>query len=120
VRGQTFVLKGDYTAVYRSVKNYASLFQKCDLALRHKEKNEAYILLEMGCQSIDKWKALVPKPFQALSWVGHLVYWGLRLGNPWIQNVPRVFKRPFPKLENHFFVLEVAMDSSADELSVDD
>jgi trans-aconitate methyltransferase len=120
VREQTFILKGDYTAVYRSVKSYASLFQKCGLALRHNEKNEAYILLQIGCESIDKWKTLVPKPFQVLSWVGHLVYWGLRLGNPWIQNVPRVFKKPFPKLENHFFVLEVAMDSSSDELSVDD
>lgn len=105
VRDQTFILKGEYTAVYRSVKSYASLFQKCDLTLQHKEKNEAYILLQMGCEAIDKWKTLVPKPFQALSWAGHLTYWGLRLGNPWIQKVPRVFKTSFPRLENHFFVL---------------
>ncbi len=82
VRNQTFILKGEYTAVYRSVKSYASLFQKSGLALRHHEKNDAYILLQMGCELIDKWKGLVPEPVQALSWVGHLTYWGIRLGNP--------------------------------------
>ena len=110
VRDQTFILKGEYTAVYRSVKSYASLFQQSGLALRHHEKNEAYILLQMGCELIDKWKGLVPEPVQALSWAGHLTYWGIRLGNPWIQKVPKVFKIPFPKLENHFFVVEVAND----------
>ena len=118
VRDQTLILKGEYNAVYRSVKSYASLFQKCDLALRHKEKNEAYILLQMGCESIDKWKTIMPKPFQVLSWVGHLTYWGLRVGNPLIQKVPGVFKIPFPKLENHFLVVEVATDLSNDQLSV--
>jgi SAM-dependent methyltransferase len=115
VRGQTLILKGDYTAVYRSVKSYDSLFKRSNLAIRDTEKNEAYILLQMGCEAIDKWKSLVPKPFQFLSWLGHLTYWGLRLGNPWIQKVPRVLKRPFPKLQNQFFVLEVPMDSSTDE-----
>ncbi len=120
VRGQTFVLEGDYTAVYRSVKSYKSLFETCGLALCYKEKNRAYILLQMACELVDKWKALVPKPFQGLSCVGHLVYWGLRLGNPWIQNVPSFFNKSFPKLQNHFFVLEVAMDSSGDDLGVED
>jgi len=59
VREQTFILEGEYTAVYRSVKSYASLFKKCDLIIRHKEKNEAYILLQMGCEAIDQWKTLV-------------------------------------------------------------
>ena len=107
VRAQTFILKGEYTAVYRSVKSYTSLFQKSGLALRHHQKNEAYILLQMGCELIDKWKGLVPNPVQALSWAGHLIYWGLRLGNPWIQKMPAVFNIAFPKLENHFFVVEV-------------
>ena len=111
VREQTFVLEGDYTAVYRSVKSYAKLFQKCNLALRHKEKNEAYILLEMGCEFIDKWNARMPKRFQALSWIGHIAYWSLRLGNPWIQKVPRILNISFPTLENHFFVLEDAARS---------
>ena len=106
VREQTFVLEGDYTAVYRSVKRYARLFQKSDLALRHKEKNDTYILLEMGCESIEKWNAWMPKRFQALSWVGHIAYWSLRLGSPWIQKVPRILNISFPTLENHFFVLE--------------
>lgn len=113
VRGQTFILNGNYAAVYRSVQSYAALFQQSNLALRHNERNEAYILLQMGCELIDKWKSLATKPLQVLSWVGRLTYWGLRLGNPWIQNVPSIFKKPFPKLENNFFVLEAAMDSAA-------
>lgn len=108
VRGQTFVLEGDYTAVYRSVKSYARLFQQSGLALRLKEKNEAYILLEMGCEFIDKWNAWMPKRLKARSLVGHVAYWALRLGNPWIQKIPRIFDIAFPTLENHFFVLEDA------------
>jgi trans-aconitate methyltransferase len=111
VREQTVVVEGDYTAVYRSVKSYAKLFEKCDLALRHQEKNEAYILLEMGIESIDKWNARMPKRFQSLSWVGHIAYWGLRLGDPWIQKIPRFLNVSFPTLENHFFVLEDAARS---------
>ena len=105
VRGRTVILNGDYTAIYRSIKSYVSLFQESHLSLRHHERNEAYILLQMGCEIIDKWKTLMPKPYQVLSWMGHLTYWGLRLGNPWIQHVPKILNRPFPKLENHYFVL---------------
>lgn len=113
VRGRTVLRTGDYTVAYRSVQSYTALFQQSNLTIRHIERNEAYILLEMGCESIEKWKTLIPKPFQALSWVGHLSYWGLRLGNPWIQELPKVFRRSFPTLENHFFVLEAAMDSTS-------
>jgi len=44
--------------------------------------------------------------FQALRAVGHSMYFGLRLGNPWVTRIPKAFGIAFPRLENHFFVLE--------------
>jgi SAM-dependent methyltransferase len=106
VRGDTLTLTGDYSVVYRSIETYRRIFESCGLAVRVIERNEPYVLLEMGCQLIGKWKALMPKPFQMLPLIGCLTYWGLRAMNPWILNVPKIFETPFPRLENHFFVLE--------------
>ena len=99
-------LSGDYQVVYRSVSNYQRIFRQCGLNIRHIEKNEPYVLLQMGCELVEKWQKIVPERFQALRVIGHLTYFGLRLGNPWITRVPKVLGIPFPKLENHFFVLE--------------
>jgi len=105
VRGETVMLKGDYPVVYRSVQDYKRIFKQCGLTLRHVERNEPYVLMQMGCELIKKWKRVVPEPFQALRIMGHLSYWGMRLGAPWIKRLPRVLGIPFPGLENHFFVL---------------
>lgn len=106
VRGDTLSLTGDYSVVYRSIENYRRIFKNSGLAVRVIEQNEPYVLLQMGCELMDKWKALTPKPFQMLPLMGRLAYWGLRAMNPWILNVPKTFETPFPILENHFFVLE--------------
>lgn len=106
VRGETLALQGDYQVVYRSVTDYGRIFGQCGLRIRHVERNEPYVLMQMGCELVKKWKATVPERFQALRVVGHLMYFMLRLGNPWITRVPKVLGIPFPKLENHFFVLE--------------
>jgi hypothetical protein len=96
---------GDYPAVYRSVPDYKRIFKQCGLTLKHVESNEPYVLMQMGCELIKKWKRVVPEPFQALQIVGRLTYWGMRLGAPWIKRLPKVLGIPFPSLENHFFVL---------------
>ncbi len=67
--------------------------------------NTPYVLMQMGCESIKKWKANVPSKRQGLSALGFLVYWGLRLGNPWITRIPARMGVVFPELTNHFFVL---------------
>lgn len=113
VRGQTLTCSGDYSAVYRPVTEYQSIFKQSGLSLRHVERNEAYVLMQMGCEWIKPWKKYVPKPLQALRLVGRINYWGLRLGNPWIQRVPKALRIPYPKLENHFFVLEATSGSTA-------
>ncbi len=99
-------LNGDYQVVYRSISDYRHIFEQCGLSIRHVERNEPYVLLQMGCEAVETWKEMVPERFQVLRGVGHLTYFMLRLGNPWITRVPKVLGIAFPKLENHFFVLE--------------
>jgi SAM-dependent methyltransferase len=105
VRGNALTLKGDYQVVYRSVSDYSRIFEQCGLGVRHVERNEPYGLIEMGSELIEKWQKLVPARFQALRAIGHLTYFGLRLGNPWIMRVPKALGIAFPMLENHYFVL---------------
>jgi len=106
VRGKTERRGGDYPVVYRSVQDYQRIFKQCGLTARQTERNEPYVLMQMGCELIRKWKGFVSKPLQMPGVVGPLAYWAMRLGNPWINHVPRVLGIRFPKLENHFFVLE--------------
>lgn len=105
VRDKSLTLKGNYQAVYRSVSDYGRIFGQCGLAVRQIERNEPYGLIEMGSELIEKWQRIVPARFQALRAIGHLTYFGLRLGNPWIMRIPKALGIAFPMLENHYFVL---------------
>ena len=105
VRGNAVALGGDYQVVYRSVSDYERIFAQCGLTLRHAERNEPYVLIEMGCELVEKWQQTLPMRFQALRTVGHLTYFGLRLGNPWITRIPKALGIAFPVLENHFFAV---------------
>jgi hypothetical protein len=106
VRGDTVTRQGDYQVVYRSVPDYGRIFGKCGLSALHVERNEPYVLMQMGCELVRMWKEMVPERFHVLWSVGHLTYFGLRLCNPWITHIPKALGISFPKLENHFFVLE--------------
>ncbi len=106
VRSGTVTRQGEYQAVYRSVSTYREVFQQCGLSVAHVETNVPYVLMQMGCELVKKWKAIVPCRLQCVGVVGHLTYWALRLGNPWITRVPAVLGRAFPELTNHFFVLQ--------------
>lgn len=105
VRGETVTRTGDYSVVYRSVPEYTRIFTQCGLTIQHLERNEPYIFTQMGCELIKKWKKLIPKPLQALRFVGSLTYRGMRLGSPWVTHLPQALGISFPYLENHFFVL---------------
>jgi len=106
VRGETERRGGDYPVVYRSVQDYQRIFKQCGLTVRQSERNEPYVLMQMGCEMIKKWKKIVPGMFQMLRIIGPLTYWTMRLGSSWINRLPKVLGIQFPKLENHFFVLE--------------
>jgi len=105
VRNGTVTRDGDYQAVYRSVQTYLSLFNRCDLTVAQTCLNVPYILMQMGCELIKKWTANMPRNLQIVPAVGHLAYWGLRLGNPWITHIPSVMGIDFPELTNHFFLV---------------
>ncbi len=108
VRSGTLTRQGDYQVVYRSVQTYASLFSKCNLSVDHVELNTPYFLMQMGCEFIKKWKAIVPGPLQAIPVVGGLTYRLLRMGGAGLTRLPDALGIDFPELTNHFFVLRRA------------
>lgn len=105
VRGETVKREGGYSVIYRSVREYERIFRRCGLELRSVERNEPYVLMQMGCELIKQWKSFVPERFQVLRVMGRLTYWALRLGRPGINRLPKALGIPYPRLENHFFVL---------------
>ena len=105
VRSDTLTRHGDYQVVYRSVQNYSSLFSKCGLSVDHVELNTPYFLMQMGCEFIKKWKAVVPVSLQAVPLVGGLTYRMLRMGGAWLTRLPGALGIDYPVLTNHFFVL---------------
>ncbi len=111
-------MQGDYQVVYRSVETYRSLFADAGFDVVSIRANTAYINVQMGCELIKKWKALVPQRFRCLPVVGRLAYWGLRVGYPWnTRAMPWLFAkmgREFPFLTNHFFVLKPSLQAPPD------
>jgi hypothetical protein len=105
VRKGTTTRQGDYQAVYRNVVDYERIFADCALSVRDVRLNTPYVLMQMGCEFVKKWKALMPAPLHCLPFVGRLAYWGLRLGYPWITGIPKALGFAYPELTNHFFLL---------------
>ena len=107
VRNGAVTREGDYQAVYRSTDTYMGIFNECGLSVVDVKKNTPYVLMQMGCEFMKKWKVVVPNRLQMISVVGHLLYYGLRLGYPWIVHVPGACRWAYPQLTNHFFVLQL-------------
>jgi len=102
--------EGEYQAVYRSLPTYNRIFDECGLSVVEVKRNTPYVLLQMGCEFVKKWKTLVPKQLQMIPIVGRLVYWALRVGYPWIVPIPGACGLAYPELTNHFFVLRPGSD----------
>ena len=117
VRDGVITREGEYQAVYRSVSTYRRLFKECGLIVDVVQLNEPYVLMQMGCELIKWWKGTVPMRLQCVPVVGRLVYWGLRLVDPWIIRVPGFLGLSFPELTNHFFVLRKSETESNDNKS---
>ena len=116
VRSGTLTRQGDYQVVYRSVQTYSSLFSKCGLSVDHTELNTPYFLMQMGCEFIKKWKAIVPGPLQAIPLAGGLTYACLRAGGTALTRLPDALGIDFPELTNHFFVLRMDSEAPVDAL----
>ena len=118
IRHGAKTLQGDYQVAYRSVETYQRIFSAAGFEVVSVEANTAYINVQMSCELIKKWKALVPERFRCLPVVGRLAYWGLRLGYPWnTRLIPWLLARlgrEFPSLTNHFFVLRPSVQVAAD------
>jgi trans-aconitate methyltransferase len=117
VRSGTLTRQGDYQVVYRSVQTYSSLFSKCGLSVDQVELNTPYFSMQMGCEFIKKWKALVPGPLQAIPLLGGLTYMLLRAGGTGLTRLPDALGIDFPELTNHFFVLRKNSEAPVDALS---
>ena len=106
VREGVVTRSGEYQATYRSIDVYRRLFADCRLAVTQTEPNVPYVLLQLGCDLVRKWHAVAPQRLRGLDrLLGRLVYWGLRVGNPWITRVPKALGYTSPQWLNHFFVL---------------
>lgn len=105
LRGETEVVKGDYSVIYRTRAHYESLFVQAGLTLEKTVRNDPYVLLQMGCETMKLWKRWVPKRLQYLSLIGHLNYYALRVSRPLIMQIPAMGALTFPRLQNHFFLL---------------
>jgi hypothetical protein len=73
--------------------------------------------MQMGCEFIKKWKAVVPGPLQAIPLVGGLTYRVLRMGGIGLTRLPDALGIDFPMLTNHFFVLRRNFEVRAATLS---
>ncbi len=117
IRHGVKTLQGDYQVVYRSVETYRSILVGAGFDVVNVQANTAYINVQMACELIKKWKALVPGRFRCLPVVGRLTDWGLRLGYPWntkwIPWLGARMGREFPLLTNHFFVLRASSSRRA-------
>jgi len=114
VRQGVVTRDGEYQAVYRSVATYTRIIKESGLSVVKVERNTPYVLLQMGCEFVKKWKALLPEKLQLIPVVGRLVYWGLRVGCPWIISIPSALNLAYPELTNHFFVLRPGSDIRGD------
>ncbi len=101
--------RGEYQAVYRSVRMYHQLFKDAGLFSVEVRRNYGYTSMVTAEEQVDlrrKWLPFLPKDSPAL---GSLTWWVLRGTTPisfWA--LPRLFSLlniPWPKLQNHFFRL---------------
>ena len=106
------VREGDYQAIYRSPATYCRIFTQCALSVTQATINTPYVLVQMGCEGMRRWKTVVPRNLQALPVMGRLVYWGLRLISPWVTGLSWVSGIHFPRLTNQFFLLHARNSQS--------
>jgi len=109
VRHGVSIARGEYQAIYRSVRMYHQLFKNAGLFSVEVRRNYGYTSMVTAEELVDmrrKWLPFLPKNSPAL---GSLTWWALRGTMPisfWA--LPRLFSLlniPWPKLQNHFFRL---------------
>ncbi len=109
VRQGVSLARGEYQAVYRSVRMYHQLFEDAGLFSAEVRRNYAYTSMVTAEELVDmrrQWLPFLPKDSPAL---GSLTWWALRVTAPFsFWTLPRLFSLlniPWPRLQNHFFRL---------------
>ncbi|MEE8414431.1 MAG: class I SAM-dependent methyltransferase [Dehalococcoidales bacterium] len=109
VRQGESLARGEYQAVYRSIKMYHQLFEDAGPFGVEVRRNYGYTSMVTAEELVDlrrKWLPFLPKDSSAL---GSLTWWALRMTTPisfWA--LPRLLSRlniSWPRLQNHFFRL---------------
>ena len=112
VRNGELLAKGEYQAVYRSVDRYHDLFQRAAIPCQEVRGNPGYRDMVIAEGMVDlrrKWLPFLPKDSVAL---GSLTWWVLKGVTPfsfWAS--PKILSWlnvPWPRLQNHFFLLQPA------------
>jgi len=109
VRSGILLATGEYQAIYRSVDEYQKLFQTADIICQEVQQNAGYRDIVMTEEIVSfrrKWLPFLPKESALL---GNLTWWSLRGIAPvssWaLPKALSILKIPWPRLQNHFFLL---------------
>ena len=112
VRTGVLLARGEYQAIYRSVDSYRQLFQEAGIDCQEVRQNPGYRNIVMAEELVSfrrKWLPFLPKDSDLL---GNITWWVLRGTAPisfWA--LPKVLSGlnvPWPRLQNHFFLLRPA------------
>jgi len=108
---QTILATGGYQAVYRNVDRYQDLFEEAGFPYTEVRWNSGYNSMLIAEELVDfrrKWLRFLPRESQLL---GYLTWAMLRIASPitfWmLPLVLSLLKVPWPRLQNHFFKLEL-------------
>ena len=111
VQKQTMMATGEYHAVYRNVAHYQTLFEEAGVPCMEVRWNSGYNSMVIAEELVDfrrKWLRFLPQDSQLL---GYLTWMMLRMTSPitfWVLPLAlSLLKVPWPKLQNHFFKLEL-------------
>ena len=111
VREGMLLAKGEYQAVYRSVDLYQKLFEEAEIPCVEVRQNSGYTSMVIAEELVDlrrKWLQFLPKDSQLL---GTLTWSVLRAASPiTFRALPQVLsqlKVSWPKLQNHYFKLQL-------------
>lgn len=112
VRTGALVAKGEYQAIYRSVDLYQQIFQEADVSCLEVQQNAGYrnmVIAEEIVSFRRKWLPFLPKESALL---GNITWWVLRGMTPvsfWaLPKALSTLNVPWPRLQNHFFLLRLA------------
>ena len=101
---------GEYRAIYRSVEVYRSLFREAGLSRVETRRNYAYTYMETAVELVELRRRYLRVLPHTSPFLGALTWWSLRATSPVSFGLlPRAeawFRMRWPKLQNHFFLLE--------------